>query len=180
MQLLGAVGAAADEALKRCLQVILVAGEPVAEELQHLGQLELGQADRFFRAAQLASLAQQAAGAGSAFKPSSTQKFGQALGQDPIAAALSGKASGQLQDASVKYQAAANQAVKTYQEIVKLQPADQQALFSLAQTADTLRQVPIAIGAYKRLLQFKLDPATAAQIRARVKTLQQSASTGGR
>jgi tetratricopeptide (TPR) repeat protein len=147
--------------------------------LQHLGQLELGQADRFLSEAQLASLAQQDAGVGSAFRPSSTEKFGQALGQDPIATALSGRAGTQLQAASLKYQTAATQAVKTYQQIVKLRPADQQALFSLAQAADTLRQIPVAIGAYKKLLKFNLDAATAAQIRARVKTLQQSSTSGG-
>jgi len=147
--------------------------------LQHLGQLELAQADRFFSQAQLASLAQQDAGVGSAFRPSTTDKLGQALGQDPIAAALSGKASRQLQEASVKYQTAAGAAVKTYQQIVVLRPADEQALFSLAQAADTLRQLPVAIGAYKKLLKFKVDPATAAQIRERIKTLQQASSTGG-
>ena len=147
--------------------------------LRHLGQLELGQADRYFRDAQLASLAQQDAGVGSPFRPSSTDKFGQALGQDPIAAALSGKASTELQQASVKYQTAATRAVVTYQLIVKVSPDDEQALFSLAQAADTLRQIPVAIRAYKRLLQFQLDPATAAQIRERIKTLQQSAAPGG-
>jgi tetratricopeptide (TPR) repeat protein len=148
--------------------------------LQHLGQLELGQADRYLREAQFASLAQQDAGVGSPFRPSSTDKFGQALGEDPIAAALSGKASTQLQQASVKYQTAATRAVATYQLIVKAQPNDEQALFSLAQAADTLQQTPVAISAYKRLLKFKLDPTTAAQIRERVRTLQQSsAPTGG-
>jgi tetratricopeptide (TPR) repeat protein len=148
--------------------------------LQHLGQLELGQADRFFREAQLASLAQQDAGVGSAFRPSSTQGgIGQALGEDPIATALSGKASTQLQQASVRYQSAATRAVSTYQLIVKVRPDDEQALFSLAQAADTLRQTPVAIGAYRKLLKFKLDPSTAAQIRERIKTLQQSSATGG-
>jgi tetratricopeptide (TPR) repeat protein len=147
--------------------------------LRHLGQLELGQADRYLREAQLASLAQQDAGVGSPFRPSSTDKFGQALGEDPIAAALSGKASTQLQQASVKYQTAATRAVATYQLIVKAQPNDEQALFSLAQAADTLQQTPVAISAYKRLLKFKLDPTTAAQIRERVKTLQQSAVPSG-
>jgi tetratricopeptide (TPR) repeat protein len=147
--------------------------------LQHLGQLELGQADRYLREAQLAALAQQDAGVGSPFRPSSTQKFGQALGEDPIAAAVSGKASTQLQQASVKYQTAATEAVGAYQKIVKLRPQDQQAIFSLAQAADTLRQTPVAISAYKRLLKFKLDPTTAAQIRERIKTLQQSSATGG-
>ncbi|MDX6401684.1 MAG: hypothetical protein QOF27_2290 [Gaiellaceae bacterium] len=147
--------------------------------LQHLGQLELGQADRFFRDAQLASLAQSEAGVGSAFRPSQTGKFGQALGSDPIAQALSAKAGTQLQQASIKYQTAATRAVGTYQAIVKLRPTDQQALFSLAQAADTLRQTAVAISAYKRLLKFNLDPSTAAQIRARVKTLQQTVQTPG-
>jgi tetratricopeptide (TPR) repeat protein len=148
--------------------------------LQHLGQLELGQADRYLREAQSAALAQQDAGVGSPFRPASTEKFGQALGEDPIAAAVSGKASTALQQASVKYQTAATQAVAAYQKIVKLRPQDQQAVFSLAQAADTLRQTAVAIRAYKKLLEFNLDAATAAQIRERIKTLQQSAaSTGG-
>ena len=80
----------------------------------------------------------------------------------------------------MKYQTAATRAIATYQLIVKAQPHDEQALFSLAQAADTLRQTPVAIGAYKQLLKFQLDPTTAAQIRQRIKTLQQSsASTGG-
>jgi tetratricopeptide (TPR) repeat protein len=146
--------------------------------LGHLGRLELQQADRYLSEAQLASLAQQDAGVGSPFRPSSTDKFGQALGEDPIAAALSGKASAALQQASVKYQTAASQAIATFQSIAKAQP-NEQAFFSLAQAAETLRQTPVAIGAYKRLLKFKLDPTTAAQIRQRIKILQQSSAPSG-
>jgi tetratricopeptide (TPR) repeat protein len=167
-----------DEAVVAWMEYAKLSPKDVVS-LRHLGQLELGQADGFFREAQLASLAQQTAGVGSAFRPSSSEKFGQALGEDPIAAALSGKASKQLQEASVKYQTAAARAVGTYEAIVKAKPNDEQALFSLAQAADTLRQTPVAIRAYKQLLQFKLDPGTAAQIRARLKTLQQSSATPG-
>jgi tetratricopeptide (TPR) repeat protein len=142
--------------------------------LRHLGQLELGQADKYFNQAQAASIAQQQAGVGSPFTPSQTGSFSQAVGTDPINQALSTKAQKELQDASVKYQTAAGKAVTTYQAIVKIQPNDEQALFSLAQAADTLGQRPVAIRAYQRLLTFKLDPSTAAQIRQRVKTLQQS------
>lgn len=145
--------------------------------LRHLGQLELGQADRFLREAQLAALAQQEAGAGSAFTPSSSSKFGQSLGTNPIASAVSTKATAALQQASVKYQTAAGAAVTTYKQIVKVNPRDQQALLSLAQAADTLRQPSVAISAYKRVLALGLDQATAAQIRQRIKTLRQS--TGG-
>ena len=145
--------------------------------LRHLGQLELGQADRYLQQAQLAALAQQEAGAGSVFAPSSGSKFGQSLGQNPIASAVSTKANAQLQQASLKYQAAANQAVVSYQQIVKITPRDQQALLALAQAADTVRKPAVAISAYKRVLALGLDEATAAQIRQRIKTLQQS--TGG-
>jgi tetratricopeptide (TPR) repeat protein len=144
--------------------------------LRRLAQLELGQADTFLQQAQQASLAQQDAGASSPFTPTGG-KFGQALGQDPISSALSTKASTQLQQATSNYQASASAAIATYKKIVKLQPSDQQAVFALAQAADTLRQTSTAISAYQRLLKLNLDPTTAAQIRARIKTLK--GSTGG-
>jgi Flp pilus assembly protein TadD len=142
---------------------------------KHLGQLQLGQADRYFREAQLAAVAQQEASAGATFGSSGTGSFGEALGQDPIAAALTTKLSTQFQQASANYQSAATQAVATFQSIVKLRPDDQEALFSLAQAADTLRQVDVAVRAYTRLLDFDLDPGTKAQIRERIRTLKQSA-----
>ena len=88
---------------------------------------------------------------------------------------MSTKASIQLQEASSKYQAAASQAIATYKQIVKLRPDDQQAVFSLAQAADTLRQTPVAISAYKRLLKFKLDPTAKPRklVRRAVQTRQQ-------
>jgi tetratricopeptide (TPR) repeat protein len=146
---------------------------------RHLGDLQLGQADRFFRQAQLAAAAQAEANAGQTFGPSQSDPFGRALGQDPIASALSAKYNAQLQEASTKYQTAAAQAVSTFQGIVKLQPNDQQALFSLAQAADTLRQTQVAINAYTRLLDFDLDEATKSQIRERIKTLRQSLPSQG-
>jgi len=152
-----------------------------ATSLRHLADLELAQADRYLREAQLASLAQQEANAGSRFTPTQSGVGTQALGPDPITAAATTKASAAFQQASSKYQLAAQRAVNTYQAIVTLQPDDQQALFSLAQAADTLGQPSVAIQAYKGLLKFHLDPSTRAQIRDRIKTLLQSQvpSTGG-
>ena len=141
--------------------------------LRHLGDLELGQASVYFQEAQLASLAQAQAGAGASFRPGSG-KLAEALGQDPFATAATSQASSQLQIASAKYQTAAQRAVATYQQITKLQPKNQEALFALAQAADTLRQTNVAIGAYRRLLKLDLDPTTKAQIRERIKTLQAS------
>jgi tetratricopeptide (TPR) repeat protein len=145
-----------------------------ASRLQHLGELELAQADRYFRDAQLASLGQQEASAGSTFGPAALGKFGKSLGNDPIATALSTKLNTEFQEASTKYQTAATRAVATYQKIVKLRPDDQAAVFSLAQAADTLHQTTVAISAYKKLLKFDLDASTKAQIQERIKTLQQS------
>ena len=58
----------------------------------------------------------------------------------------------------MKYQTAATRAVATYQLIVKVQPNDEQALFSLAQAADTLRQTPVAIRAYKQAPEVQAGP----------------------
>jgi tetratricopeptide (TPR) repeat protein len=143
--------------------------------LRRLAELQLGRADRFLRQAQLAALAQQEAGAGATFGPSPTSSLGRALGEDPIATAVTTKFGAQLQEASTKYQTAAAGAVATFQQIVDLRPEDQQALFSLAQAADTLRQTDVAIRAYTRLLELDLDAATKAQIRERIRTLRQSA-----
>jgi tetratricopeptide (TPR) repeat protein len=146
--------------------------------LRHLGDLELGQAGRYFQQAQAASLAQSQAGVGAAFQPT-TGKLGQALAQDPIADAESTKATAELQTASTQYQTAASQAISTYKQIVKIQPKNQEALFSLAQAADSLQQTKVAVDAYKRLLTFDLDATTKAQIRQRIKTLRQSSQAGG-
>jgi tetratricopeptide (TPR) repeat protein len=146
--------------------------------LRHLGELELNQANTFLQEAQLASLEQAQAGAGTAFRPTSG-KLAQALGQDPITAAQTSKASAAFQIASSKYQSAASRAIATFQQIVKLQPKSQEAVLALAQAADTLQQTNVAINAYKRLLTFNLDAATKAQIRERIKTLRQAVQAGG-
>lgn len=147
--------------------------------LRRLGELQLGQAERYSREAQLAFLAQQEAGVDSVFRPSSSSgKFGTALGEDPIAAVLATRASRQFQEAASKYEGAANSAVATYQQIVELRPKDREAVFSLAQTADTLRQTDVAIRAYTQLLEFDLDDATEAQVKERIRTLRQPGGGG--
>jgi tetratricopeptide (TPR) repeat protein len=164
-----------DEAILAWTQYTKLRPKDVAA-LRRLAQLQLGQADTYLQQAQQASLAQQEAGIGSPFTPNGG-RFGQALGQNPISSAVSTKASAELQQASSKYQTASTGAIATYKKIVKLTPTDQQAVFALAQAADSLRQTTVAISAYKRLLKFNLDPTTKAQIRARIQTLQ--ASGGG-
>jgi tetratricopeptide (TPR) repeat protein len=138
--------------------------------LRHLGDLELGQANQSFQQAQLAALAQSEASAGATFRPT----FGTQTQADPLVAAQTTNANTALQTASAAYQTAASRAIATYQQIAKLQPKNQEALFALAQAADTLHQSSVAITAYRNLLKLDLDAATKAQIRARIKTLQAS------
>jgi tetratricopeptide (TPR) repeat protein len=142
--------------------------------LRHLGDLELGQANTAFQNAQLAQLRLSQVDAGAPFRPTSGQ-LGQALGQDPLTSAASTQASTAYQTAITTYQSAATRAISTYRQITKLQPKNQEALFALAQAADTLHQNTVAVSAYKRLLALDLDAATKAQIRARIKTLQTGA-----
>jgi Flp pilus assembly protein TadD len=141
------------------------------DALRHLGDLELAQANVALQQAQLASLAQSDAAAGTTFLPASG-KLGQALGQDPLTNAATTKATAEYQTAVTQYQTASDRAVSTYQRIAKLQPKNQEALFSLAQAADSLRNTKVAIAAYKRLLALNLDSTTKAQIQQRIKTLQ--------
>jgi tetratricopeptide (TPR) repeat protein len=138
--------------------------------LRHLGDLELGQANTALQNAQLAAIRQQQASAGSQF--TSTNKLGQALANDPLTSASAAQANSAYQAAITQYQTAAGNAIQTYKQITVLEPKNQQALFALAQAADTLHQNPAAISAYKRLLKLDLDPSTKAQIRARIKALQ--------
>jgi|SRR5215813_3157279 len=142
-----------------------------AVALRHLGDLELGQANNAFQQAQLAQLQMSQVGAGGQFLPSSG-KLGQAIGQDPLTSAATTQASGVYQAAITRYQTASSRAIATYKQIAKLQPKNQEALFALAQAADTLHQTTAAVSAYKRLLKLDLDASTKAQIRARIKTLQ--------
>jgi len=141
--------------------------------LRSLADLELGQANVYLQQAQAASLAQSEAGVGAAFRPSGG-KLAQALATDPISSVEASQASAALQSASTQYQAASSRAMASYQQIVKLQPNNQEALFTLAQAAEQLRQYKVAVGAYEKLLKFSLDPTTKKQIRVHLKALRQA------
>jgi tetratricopeptide (TPR) repeat protein len=139
--------------------------------LRHLGDLELAQANTAFQQAQLAQLQMSQVGAGNQFLPSSG-KLAQAIGQDPLTSAATTKASAAYQTALSSYETESGRAITTYKQIVTLQPKNQEAVFALAQAADTLNQTTAAVSAYKRLLKLDLDASTKSQIRARIKTLQ--------
>src|SRR5207249_6719280 len=109
-----------DEAITAWGQYLRLNAKDVSS-LRHLGDLELGQADRYLRAAQVASFVQQEANAGSRFTPT-PPAAGTALAPDPITSVATTKANAAFQEAAAKYQSAARRAVSTYQRIVKLRP----------------------------------------------------------
>jgi len=148
-------------------------GVAVREALVFCPGERLESTDQSTEIAQLAQLRLSEADPSAAFRPSG--QLGQALGQNPLTSAASSQATTAYQTAISEYQTAAGQTISTYQQIVKLQPKNQEALFALAQAADNLQQSTVAIGAYKKLLELDLDATTKAQIRARIKTLQAGA-----
>jgi len=151
------------------------------DALQHLAQLELGQAETFLGQAQTAYAQQQSATAGSTFVAPASSTLGQAFGQDPVSTALSTKFGTELQQATTAYQTASSQAIATYQQLVKIQPKNEQAVFQLAQAAESFGESQVAIGAYKRLLKLTDDETTKTRVSQRIKALQKQskASSGG-
>ncbi len=87
------------------------------------------------------------------------------------------------------YQTAATRTLATFTRLAKLSPGESSE-FSLAQTAEQLgignlrlgqtsglAQIQTAVKAYKKLLIIVTDPATKAQIRAKIKTLAPTATS---
>jgi tetratricopeptide (TPR) repeat protein len=142
-----------------------------ADALSHLGALQRSQADDYLNQAQLAFFQQSQASAGSTFGAAPGSKFGQALGEDPIARAVQTKTSAATQEVNAQYQTAAQAAVATFKKLAKLQPT-QDSLFALADVARHFQDVPTATKAYEQLLKKVDDPGTRQQIRAQIKALR--------
>jgi predicted TPR repeat methyltransferase len=148
-----------------------------ATQLLALAQLEKSQADSAANDYQLAYFAQQSSGGGSAFGPSASSKLGQAL-NDPISSAVNTRDSTRVQEALTRYQTASSQALATYKKLAKLQ-GGQSGYFQLAQAAEHFGDAPTAIAAYTRVLRLSSDPATKAQLRAKIKSLRTSSANSG-
>ena len=159
-----------EEAIATLEQYVKLAPKDTAQ-LSQLGRLEANHASTLQAAAQNAYVEQQTAGVGSTLGVTPTGKFGQALGTDPIQSAVSTKISTESTQAFSKYQAAATAAVKTFKRLAKLRPGVT-SLLELATVAQQFSDTKTAVGAYKKLLKLETDPATKAQIRAKIKALQ--------
>jgi tetratricopeptide (TPR) repeat protein len=145
-----------------------------ASALSELGELQLARAQQRQSAATEARIAEQEAYASASFQPPTSSSFGKALAQDPVQNAMQSQASTVSSDLTSKALTAYGEAVSTYKQLTKLRPSDSAAWLSLDQAAEQGGDTTTAVAALKKVA--KLEPDQAAQINARIKTLQASGS----
>ena len=139
-----------------------------------LAGLQLSQAQSYVSEYQSASQNQQLAAPSQAFRPSG--KLGTALGTDPIEQAAASTASTSTSDLYQRATLAYSCAIASYKSLVKLQPANANAQFQLAQAAQTAGDRTTAIAAYKAFVKLNPSSSTAAQVRQLIKQLQPAAT----
>jgi cytochrome c-type biogenesis protein CcmH/NrfG len=141
-----------------------------------LGGLQLTQAQDYVTQYQAAAQNQQLAAPSQSFRPA-TGAFAKALGTDPIEQAAATTASTATSDLYQRATLGFSNAVSSYKSLVKLEPANANAQFQLAQAAQTAGDKVTAIAAYKAFV--KLDPtsSTSAQVRQLIKQLSPAPAT---
>lgn len=146
-----------------------------AKTWSELAGLQLGQAQDYVSQYQAASQNQQLAAPSQAFRPSG--KLGTALGTDPIEQAAATVASTATTDLYQRATLAYTGAISSYKALVKLQPANANAQFQLAQAAQTAGDTTTAVAAYKAFLKLNPGSSTAAQVRQLIKQLSPAPAT---
>lgn len=146
-----------------------------AKAWSELGGLQLSQAQTYVTEYQAASQNQQLAAPSQGFRPSG--KLGTALGSDPIEQAAATAASTSTSDLYQRATLAYTGAVSSYKSLVKLEPANANAQFQLAQAAQTAGDRTTAIAAYKAFVKLNPDSSTAAQVRQLIKQLSPAPPT---
>src|SRR5207253_470329 len=141
-----------------------------AKGLAELAALQRTQAQDLQQNVYVAQVLQQDANASSTFSLSSSSPLGKALNADPVSEAWQGETSSRSSGAQVQVQSAYAAAIGTYQRLAALRPGDASVQLDLATTAESAGNTTVEIAALKRAA--KLLPDQAAQIRAKIKTLQ--------
>ena len=134
-----------------------------------LGGLQMTQAQNYVTQYQTAYSNQQLSAPSQAFRP--TGKLGTALGTDPIEQAAATVANSTTTDLYQRANLAYSGAISSYKALVKLQPANANAQFQLANAAQTSGDTTTAIAAYKAYLKLNPSSSTAAEIRRLIKQL---------
>ena len=116
--------------------------------------------------------------AGTAFAPPSTNPLGQALGQDPITEAVTGRVNERLNEIFTRMQTEYRLAVSVYADAARLRPRDETLQFELARAAESANDTDAAIAAYERFLELAPDDPSAAAVRDRIKQLRSPSAVG--
>ena len=141
-----------------------------AKVWSELGGLQLSQAQDYVTQYQNASANQQLAAPSQTFRPGG--KLGTALGTNPIEQAAASTAGSATSDLYQRATLAYSGAVSSYKTLAKLEPANANAQFQLAQAAQTAGDRTTAIAAYKAFLKLNPGSSTSAQVRQLIKQLQ--------
>ena len=134
------------------------------------------------KAREVQSLQLQAAFAGASQNfPGSLTVNGTSIVDDKIGKAVNAKASEKISAAIEASNAAATDAVATYEQIADLQPNDPNVQLELASTAEQSQNFEVAITAYERFLKLAPDDPNAPIVKTQLKKLrsQVSASASG-
>jgi tetratricopeptide (TPR) repeat protein len=113
-----------------------------------LGGLQLSQAQAYQSAYQAATQARQLAAPSASFLP--TGKLGQGIGANPVEQAAASQVDASVQTLQQQTQLAYTNSVASFQKAATLRPADSNAWFQLAQTAQTSGDTVTAVKGYKR------------------------------
>jgi tetratricopeptide (TPR) repeat protein len=139
-----------------------------------LGGLQLSQAQAYQSAYQAATQARQLAAPSASFLP--TGKLGQGIGANPVEQAAASQVDASVQTLQQQTQLAYTNSVASFQKAATLRPADANAWFQLAQTAQSSGDTVTAVKGYKRYLKLSPNSTYATQIRQLIKSLSPTPS----
>jgi len=150
------------------------------DALRELAGLYIAQANQQQIRAQAAQNQAIVLGGGTLFANPLKLGGGQTLGTPPISQAVQEQATKNANEALQQAQTSVSSALDTYQRLATADPNDPSIQLELAQTAQSLGNIPVAITAYKRFLKLAPDDPSAQLVRQQIKQLQQPAqsSTG--
>jgi tetratricopeptide (TPR) repeat protein len=146
-----------------------------AKAWSELGGLQMTQAQTYVSQYQAAYQNQQLAAPSQGFAP--TGKLATAIGTNPIEQAAATNTNTATTDLYQRATLAFSNAISSYKQLVKLQPASADAQFQLAQAAQTSGDTKTAIAAYKAYVKLNPDSSTAAQVRQLIKRLSPAPAT---
>jgi tetratricopeptide (TPR) repeat protein len=146
-----------------------------AKAWSELGGLQMSQAQYYASQYQIAYQNQQLAAPSQGFAP--TGKLATAIGTNPIEQAAATNTNTATTDLYQRATLGYSNAISSYKQLVKLQPANANAQFQLAQAAQTAGDTTTAIAAYKAYVKLNPDSSTAAQVRQLIKRLSPAPAT---